>query len=315
MLEAATSSQSALDSAGSPAAQIALLWWVMAAGASLILVAVTVLSLYAAFSDPARRDPRLGMHLIRIGGVAVPLATLTALLLLALPIGRDMSPGVTADVLRIEIVGRMWWWEVRYPDADPHRSVVTANELRVPVGRPVEVTVTSPDVIHSFWVPSLAGKVDMIPGLTNRLAFRADRPGIYRGQCAEYCGLQHARMALFVVAEPQDRFDAWLELQRRPAPEPATPALAQGRAAFLDAGCGACHIVRGTAADGRLGPDLTHVGGRISLAAATLPNGVGPMAGWIVSSQHLKPGNRMPSFNQFDGPTLRALAMWLTSLE
>jgi cytochrome c oxidase subunit II len=314
MLDAIARSQSALDPAGSPAGQIAMLWWIMAVGAAAILLGVTVLTLYTVFGDPARRDPRVGMHLIRVGGLAFPLVTLTALLVLTLTLGRGLTKAGEA-ALRIEVVGKQWWWEVRYPGEDPRHSFVTANELRIPVGREVEVIVSSPDVIHSFWVPSLAGKIDMIPGHVNRLTFKADRPGVYRGQCAEYCGLQHARMALFVVVETQDAFAAWLERQRRPAPEPAFTALAEGRAAFLEAGCGACHTVRGTPARGELGPDLTHVGGRLSLAAGTLPNGVGPMAGWIVASQHLKPGNQMPSFNQFDGPTLRALAMWLTSLE
>jgi cytochrome c oxidase subunit 2 len=171
-------------------------------------------------------------------------------------------------------------------------------------------------VIHSFWVPSLHGKMDLIPGHVNRLTFTPREPGTMRGQCAEFCGAQHAWMAFHVVALEPAAFDEWLDRQRRPAAEPATPWLAAGRDAFVTYGCGSCHRVHGLEeADGDLGPDLTHVGSRTSLAAGRLGNTVGALGGWIASAQHLKPGSFMPSFEHLDGPTLRALSAWMESLE
>jgi cytochrome c oxidase subunit 2 len=189
----------------------------------------------------------------------------------------------------------------------------SANELRLPVGEPVELLLRAEDVIHSFWVPNLAGKTDMIPGRVNRMVIQADRPGLWRGQCAEYCGTQHALMAFDVIAVPRAEFDAWLASLARPASEPETPFLREGRELFVALGCGACHAVRDLTG-GRLGPDLTQVGARRSIGAGTLPGGVGNIAAWIASAQHLKPGNRMPSYDQLEGPQLRALAAWLESL-
>jgi cytochrome c oxidase subunit II len=195
---------------------------------------------------------------------------------------------------------------VHYLDAEGRRDFATANEIRVPVGRPVELQLKSADVLHSFWVPALAGKLDMIPGRTNVLRVRADRAGEFRGQCAEYCGGPHALMALFVVAEDPQRFEEWTQRQRRPA-QAANPS-------FISH-CGACHTVRGTAAVGTRGPDLTHVGSRLTIGAGLLPNNAGALAGWIASSQHLKPGNLMPSFEAFSGKELRGLAAYLESLK
>jgi cytochrome c oxidase subunit 2 len=204
---------------------------------------------------------------------------------------------------------------VHYLDAEGATRVVGANEIRIPVGRPIEFVLKTRDVIHSFWVPSLAGKLDMIPGHTNAYRFAAERPGIYRGQCAEYCGAQHALMAFYVVAMTGEDFDAWYAREAKPAAEPDTPFLARGKTLFLETGCGACHVVRGTPADGRLGPDLTHVGSRLSLAAGTFPNNQGTLAGWIASAQHLKPGNLMPSFGNLQGEELRAIAAYMESLK
>jgi cytochrome c oxidase subunit 2 len=187
--------------------------------------------------------------------------------------------------------------------------------LYIPVGRPVEVALRSDNVIHSFWVPALAGKVDMIPGRTNRLVIEARVPGVFRGQCAEYCGLQHAWMAFYVVAVPEAAYRQWRTDQAAPAIEPADATLRRGREAFLREGCGACHAVRGTPANGTLGPDLTHVGSRLSLAAGRLDNHAGTLAGWIADSQGIKPGNLMPSMNVFSGEELRAVAAYLESLK
>jgi cytochrome c oxidase subunit 2 len=198
------------------------------------------------------------------------------------------------------VVGEQWWWRVRYPDFE------TANEIRVPVGRPVELVLRSADVVHSFWVPVLAGKLDMIPGRANVLRVRADRAGEYRGQCAEYCGGPHAWMALHFVAQEPGQYAQWAAAQRRPA--------AQSSGLFA-AHCAACHTVRGTSAAGTLGPDLTHVGSRLSIGAGLLPNNAGALGGWIASSQHLKPGNLMPSFGHFSGEEVRSLAGYLESLK
>jgi cytochrome c oxidase subunit 2 len=230
---------------------------------------------------------------------------LAALLVYSLVRGEAVQ--APADpALRIEVTGEQWWWRVRYLDARGERDFETANEIRIPAGQPVQLELKSADVIHSFWVPSLAGKLDMIPGRTNRLTLNAARPGEYRGQCAEYCGGPHAFMAFFVIAETEDGFAGWIASQRREA----------GKAnSLFVARCGACHTVRGTAAAGTLGPDLTHVGSRRTIGAALLPMNRGSLAGWIASSQHLKPGNLMPSFRHFSGEELRELAAYLESLE
>ncbi|HZN46715.1 MAG TPA: c-type cytochrome, partial [Ramlibacter sp.] len=209
----------------------------------------------------------------------------------------------------------MWWWDVRYRDAATGATVRTANEVRIPTGRAVYLALDSVDVIHSFWVPQLAGKMDMVPGRLQHLLLAADRPGTYRGACAEFCGEQHARMALHVVAMEPEAFDAWLAAQLRPAAQPASQRQEAGRQAFLAQRCDACHAVRGaTAQDSLLGPDLTHLGSRLHLAAGTLPNTVEGRRQWIAHVQQLKAGARMPSYDRLDGETLDAMADWLGSL-
>lgn len=301
--------QSALSPGGRNADTIFDLSLLLFIGAGLIFTGVMALAGYAVLARP-ERFPGVRVWVLG-GGVLFPVVTLSALQVHEFAVARRLVTPGGPDTLRIEVTGRMWWWDVRYPDS----GIRTANEIVIPAGRPVEFVITTADVIHSFWVPSLAGKLDMIPGHVNRLTLVADRPGVYRGQCAEYCGAQHARMAFEVVAEPHERFDSWLAAQRQPAVEPADPMLAAGRDAFLRFGCDACHTVRGTPAAGTLGPDLTHVGARRTLAAGTLPNTVGALAGWIASAQHLKPENRMPSFPIIEGETLRAMAAWLESLQ
>jgi cytochrome c oxidase subunit 2 len=287
----------------------------MAAGAVLIYALVLSCAVYAARVAPDRHPSFPGIAFIVVGGVALPVVVLTTLLTYSFVLGRDLSRALGPEALRIEVVGKQWWWEVRYLVPDGGAPVVSANELRLPVGEPVELLLSSTDVIHSFWLPSIAGKRDMIPGRVNHLVLEASAPGVYRGQCAEFCGGPHALMAFYAVAEPAAEFRRWLEREAAPAAPPDDRFLAQGRELFLDSGCGVCHTIRGTPADGALGPDLTHVGSRRSLGAGILPNNVGTIAGWIAASQHLKPGNRMPSFNTFTGVELRALAAYLASLE
>jgi cytochrome c oxidase subunit 2 len=216
--------------------------------------------------------------------------------------------------LVIEVVGRQWWWEMRYQDSVPSESFVTANELHVPVGRPVVVLLRSDDVIHSFSVPALTGKRDLTPGHTNTLRFTPTTPGTFMGQCAEYCGFQHAHMAFDVVVHEPATYQAWVDRQRQPAPAPADSARARGRQVFLTRACPMCHAIQGTAARGSVGPDLTHVGSRRSLAAGALPNTPGHLAGWILDPQRQKPGTRMPP-NDIAGPDLEALVAYLRSLE
>lgn len=244
-----------------------------------------------------------------------PVATLSAVLVYSLHVGNVLHTDVRGSALRIHVTGKQWWWEVRYETADGQGSVVLANELHIPVGRPVELQLATHDVIHSFWVPSLAGKVDMIPGRTNQLVLYTQERGLFRGQCAEYCGGQHALMALYVVAQPPDDFRRWLEREARPVIRPTDPMLIEGYELFFRGGCNGCHTVRGTPAAGQLGPDLTHVGSRHSLGAGILDNHVGTMAGWIAAAQDVKPGNFMPSLNIYTGHELRAISAWLESLE
>ena len=308
-----TELQSALDAGtGSSAALLERLGTVLYLGAGLIFTVVMGLVLYATFTGARGVRTR---HWIVGGGVIFPAVTLSALLVYSLAITNSIAALDTSSMPRIHVVGKQWWWEVRYEAPDGGPPIVLANELHVPVGQPVEVLLSSTDVIHSFWAPSLAGKVDMIPGRTNRLVIRTDQAGVYRGQCAEYCGGQHALMAFHIVAEPRAQFEAWLVRQARPASVPDDPFLRQGYDAFFRGECQECHAIRGTGATAQKGPDLTHVGSRHSLAAGALDNHIGTMAGWIAGSQDVKAGNLMPSSNVYSGRELRALSAWLGSLE
>ena len=304
--------QSAFVPGGFNAREILSTSWLLFIGGGAIFLFVMALAVYAVLARP-ERFPGSNAWVLG-GGILFPVTVLTALQVHEFGLARRLVTVAETPALTIEVTGHMWWWDVLYrpPDGEPLRS---ANEIVIPAGRPVEVLVKAADVLHSFWVPSLAGKIDMIPGHVNRLALLAEQPGVYRGQCAEYCGAQHALMAFDVVVEPAERFDAWLADQRRPAGRPADPFLAKGHDAFFTHGCQACHAVRGTAATGTIGPDLSGVGGRRSLAAGSFTNNAGTLAGWIASAQHLKPENRMPSFDVMDGESLRALSAWLESLK
>lgn len=305
--------QSALDPAGPHAERVADLHWVMTAGGAAIFLFVIVLAIAALFRRGREHDPGNERFVLGLG-VVFPVVVLTALLTYGLGIARDLV-GAGPPALRVRVTGEQWWWRVDYLDAEGRSRLASANEIRVPVGMPVEFLLDTADVIHSFWVPSLAGKLDMIPGRTNRIVFSADKPGVYRGQCAEYCGGQHALMAFTVVALDKAEFDAWWAREAGDAVAPTTDEARRGADLFMTQGCGDCHAVRGTRADGRLGPDLTHVGSRTTIAAGTFPRNVGTLAGWIASAQHLKPGNRMPSFDRLSGPDLRAIAGYLEGLK
>ncbi|OZI56934.1 cytochrome c oxidase subunit II [Bordetella genomosp. 4] len=285
---------------------------VLFAGAAIIFVAMAVLIAFAVFGPARIRDRLSRPAIIYFAGIAFPVIVLTVLLSYTLGVPGSMKREA-APRLQIEVVGEIWWWRVRYQDASGSLWFETANEIRIPAGVPVDMVLKSDNVIHSFWAPELGGKLDMIPGHVNRMTVQAEEPGVFHGVCAEYCGAQHAKMRFSVHALAPEAFDAWLSAQRRPARE-AGPELQPGAERFVQA-CAACHTVRGTAAAGTSGPDLTHVGSRSSLAAGTLPNNVGALAGWIAASQRIKPGNPMPSFDHWSGEELRAVATYLQSLK
>jgi cytochrome c oxidase subunit 2 len=309
-------SQSALDPAGRGAERIANLFWWMTGGAIIIWLAVVSLAIYAIH---VRREAysRRAVDLLIIGGGAVlPTVVLAALLTYGLALLPEFVGPVSAGTRQIAVSGEQWWWRVRYLTAgNSGTGVELANEVRLPVGEPVEFLLESPDVIHSFWVPALGGKIDMIPGRQNRLILEPTRTGVFRGTCAEYCGTSHALMSLYVVVlEPAD-FAAWLAHQQTPAQLPALPLAARGQELFLANGCGACHTVRGTPADGVVGPDLTHVGGRLSLGAGILPNEPEAFRRWIAYTENVKPGVHMPAFGMLPPEELQALAAYLDGLQ
>ena len=299
---------SVLAPEGPSARRIAVLSYVLIAGSTVILLGMAVLTGLALAGSARWRRRLSGEKLVIGGGFVFPVVLLTALLVYGLAILRaGGADHAGTDAMRIAVIGERWWWRVVYTDA-AGRRFESANEIRIPAGQPVELALSTADVIHSFWVPKLAGKLDMIPGRTNILTLRAETPGVSRGQCAEYCGGAHALMAFFVVAMPPEEFAAWLAREAAPAAAPADGVAAQGQQLFLQAGCGACHAVRGTAAKGVIGPDLTHVGGRLSIAAAALETSAADFARWIAENQHIKPENLMPPFRIFSEAELAALA-------
>jgi cytochrome c oxidase subunit II len=306
--------------AGRLAAGAMQLWWLFAGvGIATWLVMLGVIAWAVAHrrgraTPTDDRDTGRQQKRAVVGATAFTALVLAALALADFLVTRSLGADENVrDALTIEVTGHQWWWELTYEPGDPARRFTTANELHVPVGRPVRLILTSRDVIHSFWVPRLQGKRDLIPGYENTLWIRADEPGIYEGACAEFCGMQHAQMRLSVIADSAERFDAWYDAQREPAVQPATPLALQGRDVFVEKQCGLCHAVRGTAARGTVAPDLTHLASRRTLAAGILPNTRGFLGGWIVDPQQIKPGTRMPR-NALAGPELNALLEYLGAL-
>lgn len=311
-LSACSATQSAFAPRGEEATQVHLLFWVLTWGAAAIFLGVLALTLLAMRGpDDLRR--RLARHGFIIGGgLAFPILILAAVLgygLLVMSSRASVEDG--PGRLRVTITGEQWWWRVQYTLPDGTRFD-SANELHIPVGTPVPVELRTADVIHSFWAPSLAGKLDMIPGRTNVITLTATEPGVSRGQCAEYCGGAHAFMSFHVVASTPEDFDAWSRHTAGPA---AVPAQHPGEGLFTSLGCGGCHTIRGTSAAGIIGPDLTHVGARRSLAAGVLPNDAESFAAWIRDNQHIKPENKMPPFEVLSEQELDRLAQYLESLK
>lgn len=301
--------QSSLHPASDAARHIEWLWWWMVAvygGVFLVTLALAVRAVTRrkAAADEEAGAPGGATRFVMIAGVVVPSLILLAMLVVSLGVHRSLKAPETDLTLRVR--AHQWWWHVEYVEA----GVVSANEIRVPVGTPVRLELTSADVIHSFWVPNLHGKMDMVPDHINRFWFRADRAGVYRGTCAEFCGSQHALMGIDIIAMPPGEFERWLAEKRRPPQGLAAPA---GKAVFFSAGCAACHAIGGTEAVANIGPDLTHLAERINLAASTLPNTPENLSRWIRDPQSLKPGNFMPP-THLDDAALEALVDYLQTL-
>jgi cytochrome c oxidase subunit 2 len=300
-----------LDPAGPFAGPVTVLAWVLFAMGAIVLAIVLGVTGVALFG-PRRWRVRIGHErLVWLGGVAFPVVVLSGLLIYGLALTRDLSAPARPGEIRVRVTGEMWWWRVAYLDGAGRETLQDANEIHIPAGRPVALELEAADVIHSLWVPRLSGKVDMVPGRRNLMRIQAERPGVYPAQCAEFCGGPHALMGLVVVAHEPRAFEAWRARQA----QAAAPVGGRGAEVFQAAGCGACHTVRGTAANGLAGPDLTHVGARRTLGAGILPNSQGTLAAWIADSQAIKPGNRMPAYPVLNGADLRAVAAWLEALK
>jgi cytochrome c oxidase subunit 2 len=306
-LSACTGPQSALDPAGEDAAGIAALFWQMLAGAAVIWCLVLGGSVLASWHGRSLWQVSTALKVILWAGAVFPTVVLAGLLIH----GLRLMPALraTESDLRIEVVGERFWWRVIY-HRDGASPVASANEVRLPAGATVEFVLSSPDVIHSFWIPPLGGKTDMIPGRTTRLVLRPTRPGVYRGACAEFCGASHALMALTAEVMAPDEFASWLQAEAGPAAVTSGP----GPDAFLRHGCAACHTVRGTEANAVVGPDLTHLGSRHTVGAGILANDPAAIARFIAHAETLKPELRMPSYAMLPEAELRTLADWLASL-
>jgi len=299
--------QSALATAGGGAAAVFDLTLGMVIAFGVVFVGVMALVWFA-----ATRDTPAKTWWVWSGGIILPLVAIAVLLFASTSALLSMTR-TTDDAFTIEITGNQFWWDVVY---DPDGAAIRdANEIFLPAGRTIDLRLKSNDVIHSLWIPSISGKMDMIPGRTNVLTITPTQPGRYRGQCAEFCGLSHPKMAFEVVVLPAEDFDAWLADTRGEARDAAMPELLDGRQVFLDAGCAACHAIRGVAEGARLGPDLTRIGARATLGAGMWRMNQGNLAGWIADVSDMKPGAQMPDYNHLSGPQLRALSAYLVSLK
>lgn len=303
-----------LDPHGPFSNTVTTLAWVLIALMVLIFLLVCAALWVALYGSDELRARLGGERVVRWFGLVLPAGVLLVLLVWGLTLASGLTT-VRGDELRMRVSGNIYWWRVSYLDAAGREIHADANELHIPVGRPVVVDMVSEDVIHSFWVPRLGGKMDLIPGRTNRLKLQADRAGVYAGQCAEFCGGAHALMGFVVVAHEAAAWQRWLDARLRPAPlTPVSVDALRGRRLFDEVGCAACHRVAGTEAQGLSGPDLTHVGVRRSLGAGILPNTRATLIGWIADSQSLKPNNRMPAYRSLTADELTALAAYMESL-
>jgi len=319
--------QNAINPAGPQADNLSRLWWLMFIVCSVVFVIVMIALLLALRNRtqeaPSALQPMLQLpqqqerrrRNVVLSAISVTVIIMFVFLIASFSAGRSMTAELAhKNGLAIEVTGHQWWWEIRYDDVDASNIFTTANEIHIPVGVPVTFTLRGADVIHSFWVPNLAGKKDLIPGKVNTIWFQADKPGVYRGQCAEYCGLQHAQMALWVVAEPQEQFNAWRQNQTQTSTPPASDSQKRGQQVFLSSTCVMCHAINGTPAGSNIGPNLTHIASRNTIAAATMANTRDHLAQWIKDSQTVKPGNKMPQ-NNLSEADLNSLVDYLQSLK
>jgi cytochrome c oxidase subunit II len=314
-----------LDATGVQSGHIVDLWHLVLTFCTVVFLAIVAAMLYAVWRRPRagdatppdlsmvnRAEPGPRLHVTQ--AVVISVVLLLVMVAASVFTDRALARMPLQNAVEIEVTGHQWWWTVKYRNGDPSQEFETANEIHVPVGRPVIVKLKADDVIHSLWVPNLAGKKDLIPGRTALMQFRADRPGVYRGQCAEFCGYQHALMALFVIAQPQDQFDLWVAGQRLSAPPPPNAGAAHGKALFESTACAMCHTIQGTQAQGKHAPDLTHIAGRETLAAGALPNTPQSLASWIADPQRAKPGTNMPTI-PMSAQDLQSIVAYLETLK
>jgi cytochrome c oxidase subunit 2 len=312
--------QSVLNPAGTQASSIHGLWllmlWVTTIVYVVVIAALAVAVVKSVRNRASARQGSSETSLARSVGAAVALTVIILLGLLTASMwtGRAIASLRASSAVTIEITGHQWWWEISYEDATPIRRVVTANQIHIPTNRPIALKVTSRDVIHSFWVPNLQGKRDLIPGYITAVWLKADHPGRFRAQCAEFCGLQHAHMALDVVAESDEQFEGWLTQMRQPARSPPGPVERAGHDVFMRSRCATCHTIRGTDAHGQVAPDLTHLATRSTIGAGTLSNTPEHLAAWIRDPQSIKPGNQMPP-TPLSREDLQALVAYLRTLQ
>jgi cytochrome c oxidase subunit 2 len=319
------SNQSSLNPAGPAAAHIehtfTIIFWITTIVYLLVLTALLyfvarrryTLSQLPEPLETTEASDRLATRAVS-AAVALTVLLLFVMMVSSFLTSRTMGRMNDQQALTIDVFGHQWWWEVQYPnEQEPYRMVVTGNEIHVPVGTPIRIHGTSRDVIHSFWVPNIQGKRDLIPGYENDVLMQVDQPGRWRGQCAEYCGMQHAHMSFYMVAESQHEFDTWMTQQAQSSVIPTNQQTKHGQQVFLTHSCVLCHTIRGTTAGSRVGPDLTHLASRSTIAAGMLPNTIGNLGGWILNPQSLKPGSRMPP-NQLSGPELQDLLAYLETL-
>ncbi|MGH9559959.1 MAG: cytochrome c oxidase subunit II, partial [Terracidiphilus sp.] len=310
-----------LNPAGTAAHRISTLGWIVYITFMAVSLIMWILVIWVAVRRKGslkEHDPfnaKGGEQWILAGGIIIPLMILTAIFILSedtmahFPMGQKQDPPP-----EIILVGHQWWWEIQYVSGSLDQHFTTANDVHIPVGQPVDIELRSADVIHTFWIPRIHGKMDLVPGQPNMIRIKADHPGVYRGQCSEFCGDQHANMAMLVIADPPNQYNAWVANQRADAANPTTPDAQAGEQVFLSAPCAFCHTVRGTAAEGVVAPDLTHIASRLSLASDTLTNNKADLEAWVTHAQSFKPGVEMPNLTQFTGLQLRQMVDYLETL-
>jgi cytochrome c oxidase subunit 2 len=323
-----TDVQSAVNPVGPQSGKIANLWWFFFWLLGAIFLVVMLAALWTltrpnrgfgqeALEGSHQVSPETEARTTRVvaGATVATVVILFVLIVASVGTGKGLSAlGYSKDSMTIEVMGIQWWWLINYKTSDSSLAITTANEIHIPVGRPVQIRLLSNDVIHSFWVPNLHGKTDIIPSRVNTQWIRADKPGTYRGQCAEFCGLQHAHMIIYVVVETPENFRKWYDRQLQPAVQPSEPLTQRGQQVFMNNACVFCHQIRGTDAAGQNGPDLTHFGSRLGIAANTVPNTPGNLGGWIADPQSTKPGNHMATV-AVNSADMQPLINYLESLK